>query len=399
MGRFAGGSPQVAKAPLKPQMRTEIVTTLAGLEALGPAWRRLLSDSGSDLPFLSWEWAVSWWRHLASRRVRVSDALFVHAVWAGDALIAIAPLMITERPSVGPVRLRCAQMIGADPAVTELRGVLCAAGQEPEAHAALFESLRQASDRFHWLDWSGVRAGSSEEAMLASAGATFEPASTPDFVLPLPPTWTELKAGLKRNLKESLRKCYNAPARDGRQLKFSVSRTPAEVLAALPTFLRLHAARADLTDGVRHSDVFASAVSKAFLTELLGRLAEVGAVRLYQLDVDGAPAAVRIGFVQNRRLYLYYSGYEPALARYSVMTTATAEAIQSAIAEGLQSANLSPGEDVSKTRWGPARIDYRSATLASGSLGSRLLTRAWQSARAGLLHPKVAPTLRSMLGR
>jgi len=380
-------------------MRTEAVTTLEGLEALEPAWRELSRRSGSDLPFLTWEWTVSWWRHFASRRTRVSDSLFLQAVWEGGSLVAVAPLMITARPAVGPMRVRCVQMIGADPSVTELRGALCAPGREQQAHEAMLGWLQRACDQWDWIEWSGLRAGSPAEAALVAAGATFAPEEIPDFVLPLPATWAELKTGLKRNLKESLRKCYNAPARDGLQLRLTLSRSPEEVAAALPTFFRLHATRASVREGVVHRDVFASPVARAFLSELVGRLAKLDGVRIYQLDVDGAPGAIRIGFVQDRRLYLYYSGYEPALGRYSVMTTATAEALKAAIEEGLQSANLSPGEDVSKTRWGPERITYRTAVLPSASVRGRLLLKAWRAARAALLHPKVAPVLRSVFGR
>ena len=380
-------------------MRTEAVTDLKALEALEPAWRELLARSGTDLPFLRWEWTASWWRHFASRRTRVADSLFVQAVWEDGALVAVAPLIITARPAVGPMRVRTVQLIGADPAVTELRGALCAPGREKEAHEAILASLESAGDRWDWLEWAGIRAGSAEEGALVAAGATFAAETIPDFILPLPATWAELKTGLKRNVKESLRKCYNAPARDGLSLRLSLWRSPAEVAAAMPTFFRLHAARASVTEGVTHRDVFASAPARAFLSELVGRLAKIDAVRIYQLDVDGAPGAIRIGFVQARRLYLYYSGYEPALGRYSVMTTATAEALKSAIEEGLQSANLSPGEDVSKTRWGPERIDYRTAVVASPSLRGKLLLKAWQSARAALLHPRVAPLLRSLFGR
>ena len=50
----------------------------------------------------------------------------------------------------------------------------------------------------------------------------------------------------------------------------------------------------------------------------------------------GQIVAMRLGFVVDDSLYLYYSGYDPLWARYSVMTTTVAEALKYAIACGLQ---------------------------------------------------------------
>ena len=67
-------------------------------------------------------------------------------------------------------------------------------------------------------------------------------------------------------------------------------------------------------------------------------------------------------------LYLYYSGYDPTYARYSVMTTVVAEAIKFAIANGFRTVNLSTGSDESKLRWKPRVRIYREASLVSPSL-------------------------------
>ena len=51
------------------------------------------------------------------------DEFFCHVV-RSDAghLVAIAPLMRTSVPGIGPPVLRMLQFFGADPALTEIRG-------------------------------------------------------------------------------------------------------------------------------------------------------------------------------------------------------------------------------------------------------------------------------------
>jgi CelD/BcsL family acetyltransferase involved in cellulose biosynthesis len=105
-------------------------------------------------------------------------------------------------------------------------------------------------------------------------------------------------------------------------------------------------------------------------------------VRIFQLRIASKIVATRIGFVVGDSLYLYYSGFDPQWARYSVMTTTVAEAIKYAIAQGLTTVNLSPAKDVSKTRWGPREISYRCAYQQGARLHSGLAHRAYLKARS-----------------
>ena len=93
--------------------------------------------------------------------------------------------------------------------------------------------------------------------------------------------------------------------------------------------------------------------------------------------------AMRIGIAAGDSLYLYYSGYDPAWARYGVMTTTVAEALKYAIAHGFKTVNLSPTREVSKTRWGPREVVFQSAFQQGARLRSRLAAHAYVTARSG----------------
>jgi CelD/BcsL family acetyltransferase involved in cellulose biosynthesis len=202
---------------------------------------------------------------------------------------------------------------------------------------------------------------------------------TDDYVLDLPATWEQLRAGLPRNLKESLRHCYNSLRRAGHTFEFIVARERAEVRAALTRFLELHALRAESALGARHPNRFAERTLREFLYDVCDRLAARDAVRVYQLRIGGAIVASRIGFVVNGTVYLYYSGYDPAWARHSVMTTTVAEAIRHSIGQGMKSVNLSPTGEQSKLRWRPRLVVYRSALVQRDALSSRILCRTYRA--------------------
>lgn len=352
------------------------LTTVGELSALEPEWRALHERAGSDLPFATPEWSSCWWQHLRARRLTARDSLCARAIRDDRGeLVAVAPLMITERPAVGPLRARCLRFLRADPNITELSGMLCKPGLEAEATAAVLADLRASAAGWDWMQWSGVRVGGPDDRVLA--GATAHTASViPSYLLSLAPTWDEFRAGLKRNIKESLRKCYNSPRRAGLEPALHVAASRADVLESVEEFFRLHAQRAAIADGVRHSNVFASDASRDFLRDVCGRLADRGAVRAFVLRVSGKAAAIRLGFAFGRRLYLYYSGYDPAYAEHSVMTTCVAEAIRWAIGAGCSTVNLSTGNDLSKTRWGPREIEHREAVLLSPTARGALAFRA-----------------------
>src|SRR5688572_7821464 len=93
----------------------ERLDTLEQVEALAPEWDRLARSRDVWLPFLGPVWNLTWWEHLAERGVLLSDRFWVHAVRrAGGELVGVAPLMLTERPSRGPLRVRLLQFFGAD---------------------------------------------------------------------------------------------------------------------------------------------------------------------------------------------------------------------------------------------------------------------------------------------
>jgi CelD/BcsL family acetyltransferase involved in cellulose biosynthesis len=202
-----------------------------------------------------------------------------------------------------------------------------------------------------------------------------------------------MKAGLGRNIKESIRRCYNSLRRDGLSCRMDTLERSDAVADGLAEFLRLHTRRAQRSDLPVHADVFASEQARGFLTEVCTRLAERGVARIFRLWVDDRVVAIRVGFQMQHHLYLYYSGWDVDYAQYSVMTTLLCEIIKDAIEHRIGAINLSTGKDVSKTRWGPSEVTYPAMLELSPSLSSRARYHAFQLIRS----IGTRPTVRQML--
>ena len=351
-------------------LRVQCITSYAELLGLREDWQALERSAGMDLPFQTWEWSTSWWKHLHEDRRGVRDTLRVYVVRdSSGEIVGIAPLMLTERPRFGPIRIRFLQFIGADPNITELHSMLCNPGLEHQCHAAIRAHLGSQAREWDWIAWEGPSSQTGSVAgMTDPLGNTQEKSA---FVLTLAPTWAELKKRLRRNVKESIRKCYNSLKRDGLTYRLETLEEPADIELALPDFFRLHTARASLKGVTNHFDAFDSPEARAFLIDVCRRLAERRITRVFRLWVDGKLVATRIGFEMAGTLYMYYSGWAPAYSQYSVMTTLVCEVIQQAIERGLNGVHLSTGNERSKTRWGTNEVCYASGVQFSPRRSAR----------------------------
>ena len=360
-------------------LRVTALKDLRELDALGAEWDAIDEGSSPRTPFTSRLWNTLWWERMHEERALLRDRFFAHAVRdAAGKLVAVAPMMITHRPAVGPVRVRVLQFFGTDNYVTELRGVVCAPADEARVVAALRAHLEGHAREWDWLEWAGVRNDGEAHAALSRDAQVTWGRTTPVFWLPLPESWEAFKTALPRNIKESLRKCYNSLKRDGHAFTIRVARSADEAGPAIETFLQLHASRAAVQGTIEHDDVFASERARDFLRAYAQRMAEDDRLRVFQLDIGGKTVATRVGFLLGKELYLYFSGYDYEWGKYNVMTTVVAESIKWAIESGLPLVHLSTGNDVSKTRWRPSTYDTQQGIQLSPTWRGPLAFRAYR---------------------
>lgn len=363
------------------------LTTVHQLRELEPEWLALLARANADLPFMYPEWVVSWWEVFHQQRPVIRDSLWVKAVRRESGeLVAIVPLMVTERPAIGPARVRTIGFLGADRYVTEQRASVVDGACESEVAASLAADLA-GNGSWSWIAWEGLQKEGELARALGQAMDLRWASHQAGNILHLAPTWEIFRAKLKRNIKESLRHCYNSLKREGLTAQLDVAVTPEQIAPALEIFFRLHAMRSRQADEVIHPDRFATPSARRFLILACSRFASRKLARVFTLRVGGVPVASRVGFQLPGCLYLYYSGFDPAWGRYSVATTLVAEAIKYAIACGVPRAHLSMGADASKSRWGPTMPVFHAAVCVRPDLQSRIALSlySWARAHSGML--------------
>jgi len=360
-------------------------------------WNELVSSSGADTLFLTWEWLHSWWRHLADAR-----RLALVTVRRDGRLLALAPLAVRP-PSLSRLQpIPALEFLGTGTAGSDYLDVIVRRGEEGEAVAALAEHL---AVRTPMLELSHVHSGASVAADLAArlGGHGWTSATSTVNVCPFIPLSGHTWASYLDSLGSAHR--YNVQRRIRNldkqfDVRFERAHTEDERRAALALLVELHNRRWDPRGG---SESFATPALLAFYDEVSRLALARGWLRLYVLRLDGRAVAALHGYAYGGAFLFYQAGFDPDFAKQSVGLVTMGLAIKSAIEEGLNEYDLLHGDESYKFQWAPKSRELARIQAFPGSLGGRLGRRAMGASRAlrqrarGLLGNRVADRLTAAL--
>lgn len=308
-------------------------------DSYADTWRRITSASPQATVFQTWEWNRTWWRHFGGGK-----RLWALAFVEDRTVVGFAPLFL---PPDG-VPLRIARFLGTG--VSDYGDLLALPGCEMEVLAAFSAFLADRQGAWDWLDLQQIRPGAVAGLALPGNGplrAATGPGETCPY-LPLPSDWETFRSGLGKKLRSNigyyeraLRKLYAVDMRlaTGESLEDDLS-----------VFFELHQRRWNRR---WLPGVFVSRRMRAFHQEVAAALLAAGFLRLHTLTLDGEAQASLYCFQFNRRCAYYLGGFEPTLARLSVGTVLTAQAIRHAIdADQATEFDFLRGDEPYKYRWG-----------------------------------------------
>jgi len=354
------------------------VRTLTGLHALEAEWRQLVDAAPEATVFQSWEWVTSWYEHLGQNK----DLLIFTARDDRGRLVGAAPC---SRSRSGGFRLL--HLLGRGNDNTEYVQVVAQSGYTGAVTRAVFDGWDAISPEWDLLVLPNLPSAGPfvpDIRRLASARgyATFAQEHI-RMTRPLPEDWDLFYRSLRKSMKDNVNNYVNRLRRTGHQEELVVVEDSAELDAGLETFLDLHRRRAAVELGRAHEDRFATPPRQAFLRTVARRLFERGALWPCFLKVDGQIVASQLCLVHQRRLYLYYSGFDPAWARSGVMMILTRRCIERSIGHGCRELDLLLGLDQEKRRWGAEPGPVTNLTLASPRLRSRAAFEFYRLRQAG----------------
>jgi CelD/BcsL family acetyltransferase involved in cellulose biosynthesis len=380
-------------ASLHPGRETtaEVICSEEVFAGLRDEWNELLSASACDGVFLTWEWLHTWWRHLKGER-----ALFLVAVRSGGRLVALAPLAV--RPgglrSIPP--LRCLEMLGSGVAGSDHLDVLVRRGWEPESRLALAAALTGAAEV---LALARMRGGPTEGAALAASlewlgwSVRQTEAEVCPFIAQPAGGFAAYLTGLGAEHRYAFRRKLQALRRRGARLEAVTDEALRS--AGLQSLIDLHDQR---WRGRGASEAFNTAPLRAFHEEFTALALARGWLRLFSLQVEGAPVAALYGLRYGPVFSFYQSGFDPRWAKSSVGLVTLGLAIEAAFDEGAAEFDLLHGEESYKFHWASSTRRLRRLELFPPGLHgliARAVSHLSQRARDGRRwlrsSPKAAP--------
>jgi hypothetical protein len=306
-------------------------------------------------PFCAPEWVEGWYHHFT----RPQDRCLVTVRHLGR-LVGVAPFF-RDLVSVSRVPLaRRLRLVGAGQggSLLELPQVLAAPGRERPVLRAVVAATMTDDEVRQDADWAEVAVpvqhGWFEPEWAYGTQqpvAFFRPQmSRASVVLELAEDWGSTYAGLKRNVKESLRRSRNRLARDGRQ--WAVERRTADLdETVVERLLDLHRERARQDVGVVHRDAFSDPARRAFVRDVLPALGRRGRATVLELRLEGDVVAVQLALHGPGTTYLHSSGFVPTAWWLGAVTFLQGVVAAEAADRGDGWLNFSPGPNVAKLRW------------------------------------------------
>jgi CelD/BcsL family acetyltransferase involved in cellulose biosynthesis len=353
-------------------LRVREISDVSGLHDMAVPWDAL----AGDVPFRSWQWTQTWWRHYRDSPSR----LFVLLVTdAGDELVGIAPWYVTRSPRQG----RVVRFLGSGEVCSDYLTILAKAELAEAVARRLADWLAtDAAPMWDLLDLRGAEEGDVAVGCLgrrlAERGHLLD--RQPDLSCwrtALSDTWSEFLATLSKSRRERTRALLRRTLDAGRAVVHRVE-TESQLERALAVLIDLHQKR---RQSLSQAGCFASPRFTGFHREMARRLLATGQLRMLWTELDARPVAAEYGFVGGHTIYYYLGGIEPEMAHESPGWLSLAASLKMAIEEGYRSYDFLRGDESYKASWRATARPLAQVRIVGSQTSARMRYSAWRACR------------------
>lgn len=349
-------------------LNVRVYESLEELNALRPAWEKLLSDYPLASTFSTWEWLSCWWECFAEERSLLTIALF-----DSETLVGLAPLSISKE-NVGWFSLRVLRFMGDGSGDSDNLDFPVQPGYEYPFAKEILSLLNQRKK--HWdicllnsLPSHSLVANCLSELLRSRSWARFEYSSTCS-VIDLPETWgiylRVLSSEDRKNLARYSRRIHNR-----HNVRIYRCSGQEELSRCLEALFGLHQER---WQNAGKPGTFTSKKRRLLYEKLSHCLLDRGWLEFWILELDGEIAAAQFAFRYGDKVFQLQEGYDHRRRSDRPGYVLRGAVLERLIQENVRTYDFLGGEDAYKFRWGAHQGFYRQLHFAPAfSFGSAWL--------------------------
>jgi CelD/BcsL family acetyltransferase involved in cellulose biosynthesis len=307
-----------------------------------------------SVPFRSWEWLYSWWRHYGDGR----ELSLLTVRDAGGQLVGSAPLYLDQSIARG----RVLRFLGSGEVCSDYLTVMSTPEHEDGVAAAVAQWLIRASTgamrdecrncRWDLLELTGIDA---EDGAAAKLAKHFEAEGYPVhrrnglacWRIDLPQTWEEYLAGLSKSQRKQVRQLDRRMFDAGRA-SLRIVRSAEQLERGMQILEDLHQRR---WRRCGQPGCFASRRFSGFLREAAERLLRTDQLLLMWVELGGRPAAAAIHFTGGDVMHAYQAGMDPDASDESPGALTHIAAIKLALEQRCRAFDFLRGDEPYKAQW------------------------------------------------
>ncbi|PKB80785.1 MAG: hypothetical protein BZY88_08035 [SAR202 cluster bacterium Io17-Chloro-G9] len=306
---------------------------LTSFEEFRGEWEKVLSVSPANTLFLTPQWQEVWWEAFGDGKEMAGFYL-----GSPEEVMGIAPL----------VRSGSTLSFVGNTDTVDYNDFMIAPGYETVFFDTLLDSmveqqcstlnllsLRESSPTLAFLPDLARQRGFSvvvEEEDVASG-------------LELPSTWDAYLTGLSKKDRHELRRKFRR-LESAANWRWYCLQDPEQVGPRVQDFIDL------MRQSNQDKDTYMTPEREEFFHHVIQRMAQLGLLRLYFLEIDDKPVATSLCFDYASSRLLYNSGYDTEFGYYSVGLLLNALCLQEAIEQGMNYFDFLRGSEAYKAHLG-----------------------------------------------
>jgi CelD/BcsL family acetyltransferase involved in cellulose biosynthesis len=348
---------------------------LSDLAPYAEQWETL----AQGVPFRSWGWTRTWWRHYGVLRQRRLYIVAVHD--ETNRLAGLAPFHLDVSATGG----RTLRLLGSGEVCSDYLGLLCRPGLETTVAASVAQWLaeqnrarRETGNRWDLLWLENITTEDRPTRLLAEqlaeAGCRMcQRAGVRCWRVPLPATWAEYLPWLSKSHRKQVTRAERRLLASGRAVLHTVA-CRDELPHAMELLEQLHARR---RRQLGQTGCFASQRFAAFHRDVVGVMLAAGQLHLHWLELDGRPVAAEYHLAGCGTVYAYQAGIEPDALRFEPGSLITQASLRRAIEHGFRGFDFLRGDEPYKAHWRAVPRPSVEICVAADHARARLRQQLW----------------------